>query len=192
MLRIGTTSRGPEPYQLGFRRSTVSAIFRGRFTAEIEGPFVVFIIGMRVNRLLAVHKWLPVARAMGPMIEQLRAQPELGLLHAQTYLYWRGVAFVQYWRTFEQLERFARDPSATHLDAWRRFNKAVGADGSVGIWHETYLVPENQFECVYGNMPKMGLALAGSHVPAVGAKDTAKRRLGMKGEPAVPSYDNPR
>ena len=40
-------------------------------------------------------------------------------------------------------------------------------------------------------MPKMGLALAGSHLPAIGAKETAKRRLGMKGDPAVASYDNP-
>jgi len=40
-------------------------------------------------------------------------------------------------------------------------------------------------------MPKMGLALAGLHVAATGARETAKRRLGMKGEPAVTSYDNP-
>jgi hypothetical protein len=42
----------------------MSSVFRGRHTAQIEGPFVVFIIGMRINRLWAVHKWLPVARAM--------------------------------------------------------------------------------------------------------------------------------
>ena len=40
-------------------------------------------------------------------------------------------------------------------------------------------------------MPKMGLALAGAHVAATGTKETAKRRLGMKGDPAVASYDNP-
>jgi hypothetical protein len=169
----------------------MSEVFRGRFTAQIEGPFVVFIIGMRVNRLLAIHKWLPVASAMGPMVKHLLEHPELGLLHAQSYAYWRGAALVQYWRSFEQLEHFARDPSLNHLEPWKRFNKAVGAGGSVGIWHETYVVQANQYECVYGNMPKMGLALAGSHIPAIGAKETAKRRMGMKGEPAVPSYDNP-
>jgi hypothetical protein len=169
----------------------VSAIFRGRHTAQIEGSFVVFIIGMRINKLWAMHKWLPVARAMGPMVEHLLAQRELGLLHAETYLYWRGVALVQYWRSFEQLEQFARDPSATHLDAWKRFNRAVAADGSVGIWHETYVVQAGQYECIYGNMPKRGLAMAGAHVPAVGAKETARRRIGLKGEPAVPAYENP-
>ncbi len=169
----------------------MSSIFRGRFTAQIDGPFVVFIIGIRISRLWAVHQWLPVARAMGPMVEHLLAHPELGLLHAQPYVYWRGAALVQYWRSFEQLERFARDPAATHLEAWKRFNRAVGADGSVGIWHETYIVQANQYESVYGNMPQMGLALAGAHLPATGARETARRRLGGQGEPAVPTYGNP-
>jgi hypothetical protein len=166
-------------------------VFPGRFTAKIDGPFVVFVIGMRVNRLWALHKWLPVARAMGPMLRQLLTQRELGLLHVESYLYWRGAAFVQYWRSFEQLEQFARSPAATHLEAWKRFNRAIGADGSVGIWHETYAVQANAYECVYGNMPQRGLALAGEHLPAVGARETARRRMGLGGEPAVPSYDNP-
>jgi len=170
----------------------LSNIFRGRYTAQIEGSFVVFIIGMRINKLLAVHQWMPVASAMGPMLQHLKQHPELGLLHAQAYLYWRGVALVQYWRSFEQLEQFARDPALNHLEPWKRFNRAVGAGGSVGIWHETYVVQANQYETVYGNMPRMGLALAGTHVPAIGAKETAKRRMGMKGEPAVPTYENPR
>jgi hypothetical protein len=166
-------------------------IFPGRFTAEMDGSFVVFVIGMRINHFWAVHKWLPVARAMGPMVKHLLAHRELGLMHAETYAYWRGAALVQYWRTFEHLERFARDPALSHLEAWKRFNRAIAADGSVGIWHETYVVQAGQYECIYGNMPRFGLARAGAHLPAVGAKETAKRRLGMKGEPAVSSYETP-
>lgn len=167
------------------------SIHPGRFTAEIDGPFVVFIIGMRVNKLLAFSKWIPVARAMRPMVEHLLEHKDMGLMHAQTFAYWRGAGLVQYWRSFEQLERFARDPSLLHLDAWKRFNRAVGADGSVGIWHETYVVAAGQYECIYGNMPRFGLAVAGEHMKAVGAKETAKRRLGLKGDPTVPSYDTP-
>lgn len=167
-------------------------IFRGRFTAQIDGPFVVFLIGIRINKLMMIGKWLPIARAMRPMVEQLLAHRDLGLLHAESFFYWRGAALVQYWRSFELLERFARDPSLTHLDAWKRFNRVVGADGSVGIWHETFLVEAGQYECLYGNMPRMGLAAAAEHVPAIGAKETARRRLGFKGEPAVASYENPR
>ncbi len=170
----------------------MTSVFRGRFTAQIDGPFVVFVIGMRVNKLLTIGKWLPVARAMRPMVEQLLLHRELGLLHAESLFYWRGAALLQYWRSFELLERFARDPALTHLDAWKRFNRAVGADGSVGIWHETYLVEAGQYECLYGNMPRMGLAAAAEHVAAIGARETARRRLGFKGDPAVPSYENPK
>jgi hypothetical protein len=42
----------------------MSTVFRGRYTAQLNGPFVVFLIGMRVNRLRAVHRWWPVAREM--------------------------------------------------------------------------------------------------------------------------------
>lgn len=182
-LKAGRTHK-PKGY-------TMDSIHPGRYTAEVQGPFVVFIIGMRINRILAFARWLPVARAMRPMVEHLLAHRELGLLHAQAYAYWRGAALVQYWRSFEHLERFARDPALSHLDAWQRFNRAVGADGSVGIWHETYLVQAGQYECVYGNMPRFGLAAAGRHMKAVGARETAKRRLGREGEPAVPSYETP-
>ena len=61
----------------------------------------------------------------------------------------------------------------------------------MGIWHETYLVEAGRYECVYGNMPRFGLALAGSHQPATGARETARRRLGRDGDPTVPSHDNP-
>jgi fumigallin biosynthesis monooxygenase-like protein len=42
----------------------MNSVFNGRRTAELDGSFVVFIIGMRVNKLWAVHKWFPVARVM--------------------------------------------------------------------------------------------------------------------------------
>ena len=50
-------------------------IHAGRFASRIEGPFVVFLIGFRINRPLAFNKWTPVAKAMGPMIKELYANP---------------------------------------------------------------------------------------------------------------------
>ncbi len=79
----------------------------------------------------------------------------------------------------------------THLSAWRQFNKSIGSDGSVGIWHETYLVDPGKYEAVYGNMPVFGLAAATKHVPAVGRRETARRRLGGEGEPAIASPAQP-
>lgn len=163
----------------------MSPVMPGRFTAQMDEPFVVFVIGMRVNRLLAFHKWIPVANAMTPMLRDLYTHPEKGFLGGEFFVYWPGVALVQYWRSFEDLERFARQPSDPHLAAWKRYNQAIGADGSVGIFHETYMVEPGKFESVYGNMPVFGLAAATKHVPAVGRRETARRRLGGENEPAV-------
>jgi len=168
----------------------MSKVIPGRYTAEMDGAFVVFIIGMRINRLWAVHKWLPVFRAMSPMIQELYRNRELGFLNMNFHLTWRGVSLVQYWNSFEQLEHYARK-GANHLEAWKNFNKKVGTSGVVGIYHETYLVPEKQHESVYNNMPVYGLAKAGRHVPAVGQRETASRRLGRDGDPAVPTPPNP-
>ncbi len=165
----------------------MAKIFPGRYTARTDKPFVVFLIGMRINQLWAVHKWMPVAAAMPPMLKTLAAHPTKGLLGVESWVRWREVLTVQYWRSFEELEQFARNPTDPHLQAWKDFNQRVGSDGSVGIWHETFLVEAGQFECVYGNMPRYGLAAATEHVPAVGNRETARLRLGGHSEPAVPS-----
>jgi len=165
----------------------VAKVMPGRYTAQTGEPFVVFLIGMRINRFFAFRKWIPTALAMGPMLRTLFQHPEKGFLGGELIFYWRGVGLIQYWRSFEDLEKFARNREDPHLRAWQRFNKAIGADGSVGIWHETYLVEPGRYEAVYGNMPVFGLASATRHVPAVGHRETARRRLGGENEPAVPT-----
>jgi hypothetical protein len=40
----------------------MAGIHQGRYSAEIEGDFVVFLIGMRLNRPWKVHHWWPVSR----------------------------------------------------------------------------------------------------------------------------------
>jgi hypothetical protein len=155
----------------------MSHIFNGRYTAKTNEPFVVFLIGMRINKWWRFDKWLPVANAMTPMIMTLMKHPEKGLLHLESFWNLNTVAIVQYWRSFEDLEQFARNPSDPHLESWKKFNKAVGPDGTVGIWHETYMVDPNKYECIYGNMPAFGLGKALEHVEAVGSRYTAKSRL---------------
>jgi hypothetical protein len=166
-------------------------VFPGRYTARIDGPFAVFLIGMRINQLWAVHKWMPIASAMPSMLNQLAKDPAKGFLGVETWVRWREVMGVQYWRSFDDLENFARNPADPHLQVWKDFNRRVGSDGSVGIWHETYLVNAGQFECVYGNMPLLGLAAATAHVPAIGNRETARLRIGGRSEPAVPSPPTP-
>jgi hypothetical protein len=84
---------------------------------------------------------------------------------------------VQYWRSCEHLHAYAHARDAKHLQAWAAYNRAVGGNGSVGVWHETYQVSPGRYECVYANMPRWGLAAAGEHVPAVGRMNDAKSRM---------------
>jgi len=155
----------------------MAQVIPGRFTARRDEPFVVFLIGMRINRPLAVGKWLPTARAMMPMLRELYRHPEKGFLGGEFFFYGRGPALVQYWRSFEDLERFARDPEDPHMPAWQRFNREARKGGAVGIWHETYLVEPGGYEAIHANMPEFGLAKATEREPAVGGRETARRRL---------------
>jgi hypothetical protein len=154
----------------------MTTIHNGRYTADIEGDFAVFLIGMRINRLRAIRKWLPVARAMSPMIAELEAHPELGYLSAENFIGGRTTLLLSYWRSFDHLEAYARGKTHLRLPAWKQFNRAVGNDGSVGIWHETFTVRQESFETVYGNMPRFGLARAGLHLPATGHRRSARGR----------------
>jgi hypothetical protein len=165
------------------------SVSRGRFSAQLDGDFVVFLIGMRINKPWKPHRWLPVFRAMPRMIKELERDPASGFLGSTLGLWTTGPSVVQYWRSFEDLERFARDPGSRHLPAWKSFNTLVRASGDVGIWHETYRVRAGEYEAVYGNMPRIGLALAGEHRP-VGSTPSAARRLGERpdDEPPVAGY----
>lgn len=147
-----------------------------RLTANLDGDFVVFLIGMRINKPLKVHKWLPVVQAMPRMIAELTRQPELGLLHAESW-FSRTIIMVQYWRSMEQLLAYAKSKDSEHLPAWQSFNTSVGTDGTVGIWHETYAVCPGRYESVYVNMPAFGLGLAGKLQAASGGRQSASGRL---------------
>lgn len=151
-------------------------IHRERLTATLEGNFVVFLIGMRINNPLKVHKWLPVATAMPRMIKELYEQPELGFIHSEMW-FSRTIILVQYWRSMEQLLAYAKDRQAAHLPAWQAFNQAIGTDGSVGIWHETYAASAGTYENVYVNMPPFGLGKAGTLQAAAGGRKSAAGRL---------------
>lgn len=151
-------------------------IRKERLTAKLEGDFAVFLIGMRINGLQKVHKWLPAATAMPRMLKELYSQPELGFIHSEMW-FSHTIILVQYWRSMEQLLAYAKNKEAQHLPAWRAFNKAVGTDGSVGIWHEAYAASPGTYENVYVNMPLFGLGKAGSVQPATGGWESASGRL---------------
>jgi hypothetical protein len=152
----------------------MTPVIRSRVTAQIEGDFVVFLIGMRINKPWKVHKWLPVVRAMPRMIRELEGRPESGFLgHI-----FSPKLIVQYWRSFDHLEAYARDHDRLHWPAWVDFNRRVGrSQGDVGIWHETYQVHAGEYECVYTGMPPIGLGRAAATLEVVGPLETARGRL---------------
>jgi len=101
----------------------MTEIIAGRITGRIEGDFVVFLIGMRINKFWKPHKWLPVLLAMPGMLKELEAAPpEVGFLGHNGL---RGKPIVQYWRSFDHLERYARDRDARHWPAWVEFNRRM-------------------------------------------------------------------
>ena len=155
------------------------SVFSGRYTAQTSEPFVVFLIGMRINKFLAVKKWLSVSQAMVPMIKSLKQNPEKGLMASNSFFrVWPlETCMVTYWRSFDDLQAFARSTDDPHWSAWQAFMKEVGDDGSVGIWHETYQVNPEQYECIYGNMPAFGLAAATHHIPISEKTRTARARM---------------
>jgi hypothetical protein len=154
----------------------MAKVHNGRFTAHMDGDFVVFMIGMRVNKLYRPDKWVPVAREMPAMLKSLFSNPDKGMLGAR-FGWMGGPLVVQYWRSFADLDRFARSTADPHRPAWQRFNKKIGTSGDVGIWHETFKVRAGEYECVYGNMPIVGLAAAGEHLPVGRATDSAAQRI---------------
>lgn len=137
----------------------MAAIRKERITVELDQEIAVLLIGMRVNRLWKIHKWLPVALGMMRAMREVEEDDACGFLGFEQWV-GRTTMMVQYWRSFEHLDTYANDKARDHWDSWVKFNRNVGLRGDVGIWHERYRIRPADYECVYINMPVFGLAKA--------------------------------
>lgn len=139
-------------------------------THDHDGPLAVFLIGMTVNQPLRLRAWLPSMKAMGPMIRELYANqaaaargeaPDLGFRGARTTFGLRGPTVIQYWRSVEDIYAYAHQANLAHRPAWTAFNQRARRNPqAVGIWHETFAVPEGGHESVYRATPTLGLGAA--------------------------------
>jgi hypothetical protein len=154
----------------------MSKTIQKRMTGRMEGEFVVFLIGMRINRWWKIHQWLRVAFAMPRMIRELEQHPELGFLGSEQW-FGRTTVMLSYWRSLDHLFEYAKSRTAQHLPAWRAFNRLVGTGGDVGIWHETYRVHPGDYEGIYVNMPAFGVGKVGEAIEATGPREQAAGRL---------------
>ncbi|MER5786526.1 DUF4188 domain-containing protein [Streptomyces mobaraensis] len=153
----------------------------GRVTAAAEGDVVVFLIGMRINRWCSARHWIPVFGAMRRMLAELDRDPSAGLLGYRLLTAGpREYMVLQYWESREKLLAYAADGGRAHRPAWAAFNRrARQAAGRVGIWHETYVVPEGSYESVYSGMPRHGLGAAHGVEPVARRGERAAERLGI-------------
>ncbi|MFJ3958859.1 DUF4188 domain-containing protein [Arthrobacter sp. NPDC090010] len=159
----------------------VPKVFPGRYTASLDekgerAEVTVFLIGMRANRWWKLGRTWRVASAMPRMLAHLQGHPEAGLLGSHSW-FGRTTVLLSYWESPEHLNRFAADRDAPHLEPWRRFMKEAAGSGDVGVWHETYRIRPGDFETVYSDMPRFGLAGALGHVRVGRGTGTARERI---------------
>jgi hypothetical protein len=149
----------------------------GRWTAEVDGEVVVFLIGMRFNKLRAVNKWWPMFAAMPRMLRELQTNPDSGLLSYHLSFGWRSITLVQYWRSVDELTSYANDAKQHHRPSWLDYYRNAFKGGAVGFWHETYRARPGTHEQIYLNMPTYGLAAASKVVQVGSSTNTARERL---------------
>lgn len=152
----------------------MTQIQAGRLTVDNHRDLVVFLIGARINRWWLLPLSLPILAKMNRMLVELRDDPDSGLLGVQPVGF--GVS-VQYWKSYEHLNRYANDPERTHRPTWTKFLSKLFNNRAVGIWHETYLVQAGHYESIYTNMPRFGLGRCQPLIPATGGHSTSARRL---------------
>ena len=107
----------------------MSTVRAERMAAEIEGDFVVFLIGMRINKPWKVHKWLPVFLAMPRMLKELEGNPNSGLIGYSR----AGSPRSSTGAPLSSSKRTRVAPMVQHRPAWVAFNKRSGRSrGDVG------------------------------------------------------------
>lgn len=154
-------------------------VLSGRYTAELpEDGVVVFLLGARPNKWWRIDKWAPILYDYARNVHHL-AQRNEGLLHSRIW-YSRTMMIVQYWRSIDDLFTFASNVEAPHVNGWRRYNRRVASDGTVGIYHETYMVRPGDSECMYVNMPAFGLGIANGMVKVGKSRDRARERMAIQ------------
>ncbi|HEX3792276.1 MAG TPA: DUF4188 domain-containing protein [Pseudonocardiaceae bacterium] len=167
----------------------MTEIFPGRWTAQLtakpessgeDADVVLFLIGMRVNKLWRLDQYLWIGLAMVRMLAYLAKHPEAGMIRAHNW-FGRTTMQVGYWRSLADLVAFAAEESQPHQPAWRRYYRTASRSGAVGVWHETYLIRAGQVESIYANMPRFGLAEAAEHVRVDRGTSSARQRVRRSG-----------
>ena len=147
-----------------------------RVAAKENEKFVVFVVGMRINKLWAVHQWLPVFLAMPSMVIEQIKNRSIGVVGIpRTFVSGRLIQVQQYWKNYEALESYSK--GALHAPAWSRFNKAARKSKAVGIYHETYEINRSSYEAIYVNVDKPILLGSAIGVQEISNNSSSRKRI---------------
>ena len=153
---------------------------KNRVTHSYDGELGLFLIGMRIHQPWRLGIVARSFMAMPRMIAELernkaaaaRGEAEhLGYLHAWTMLDGFGPTMVQYWRSVDDIYRYAGNSQHEHRPAWKAFySYAAKHPDAVTIWHETYAVAAGSHESLYGGPARRARPDRGG-----GAREQARR-----------------
>lgn len=155
--------------------------FPGRYTGRVNQATALFLIGMRVNTLRGALLAPRLVTAMTSMQHYLTTTPEAGYLWGANW-FGRTTMLFSYWRNAEDVQRFASNAEAPHLEPWRRFVRDVGDSKEIGVWHELFTLTAGNYESVYVNMPAFGLGAAGTHQRVGDGLRTSRQRMAAAAE----------
>ncbi|NWF68636.1 MAG: DUF4188 domain-containing protein [Chloroflexi bacterium] len=171
----------------------MTAVIREKYTVQLDEARILFLVGGHANNVFAFWDWFWVARAFLNLIRYLRKHPDTGFLSGHLYLrvFPFGMMLQSYWRSFDDLEHFARAKNQPHLQAWTRYMQHTMKHGHMAIWHETYHIEPGKFEAVYGNSAPYGLAKNATVVLTHGRQHNARGRMNPQDqqvaeEPLIP------
>ena len=155
-----------------------------------DDEVVVFMLGMKVLRPWRVDQWGFVTVAMARMMTEIETNrrlkvgtdDDLGYLGGFSTMGLHGPVVTQYWRSSDDLIRYAHDTDRVHRGAWLQLYRLAhrSSKAGVGLWHETYVVPAGQHETIYGNMKPIGLGKLVGAVPLNERTRTSSARLGQE------------
>ena len=145
----------------------MTKLHEGRWTSRLEAPFVLFLIGMRINKPWQSPSLGTRGRGDAANDPGARGQPAARLSRSGRLVRAHDPrspvsALVR------GVEAYAHARDKAHLPAWSAFNRAIGANGDVGVFHETYRIEPGAYENVYVNMPPLLLGRIGALVEARG------------------------
>jgi len=138
-------------------------------TAQVDGAFVVFLVGMRINRPFRVQEWLPMVKAFGDLKKELyESNTDSGFMGCTNLGF---LTQVQYWQSLEHLEAYIQGDGHRVWPAWDDFTRKSQTNErrAFGVWYEAFLVEDGAYSSLYTGMPAHGLGKCGALNPLRGA-----------------------